>query len=310
MNNGCASVYSESGHSPRNRLTPFVALTKDALASLYHSRAGVVASGTATVEAAIMGTPFVMVYRVSPITYALGKPRVKVPHYAMINLIAGEEVVPELVQSKFTAENIVAELGKIIPEGEARTRMLQGLAGVRENSSGAARACVLLTSQPRPSWACFKKRTSSLPSRARSLLRAAVLRRAFRWCLRSNAAYSVLDVNSSHQHRISPPKLLNHLVAREPRMRLPQLVPRQEFSGVQSAELAHQVRISGNARDPWSASSKFVVEHQLVSRITESLGARQGRHHADELLIDDPYSRMGWLPRKHDGQNGGRSNSQ
>ncbi len=53
-------------------------------------------------------------------------------------------------------------------------------------------------------------------------------------------------------------------------MRLLQLVPDQEFSGVQSAELAHQARISGNARDPWGAGGKFVVEHQLVSRITES----------------------------------------
>ena len=73
-------------------------MVPDALPALYHSRAGIVASGTATVEAALMGTPFVMVYRVSRLTYALGKPRVKVPYFAMVNLIAGEEVVPELVQ--------------------------------------------------------------------------------------------------------------------------------------------------------------------------------------------------------------------
>lgn len=103
----------------------------EALPALYHSRAGIVASGTATVEAAIMGTPFVMVYRVSPLTYALGKPRVKVPYYAMVNLIAEEEVVPELVQSKFTAANIVAELEKIIPDGQARARMIQSLAAVK-----------------------------------------------------------------------------------------------------------------------------------------------------------------------------------
>lgn len=107
-------------------------LVPEALPALYHSRAGIIASGTATVEAAIMGTPFVMVYRVSPLTYALGKPRIKVAHYAMVNLIAGEQVVPELVQHEFTAENIVAELGKIIPDGEPRTRMLQGLASVNE----------------------------------------------------------------------------------------------------------------------------------------------------------------------------------
>jgi lipid-A-disaccharide synthase len=108
-----------------------VDLVRDALPALYHSRAGIVASGTATVEAAIMGTPFVMVYRVSPLTYALGKPRVKVPFFAMVNLIAEDEVVPELVQHKFTAENIVAELNKIIPDGAPREHMIARLAGVK-----------------------------------------------------------------------------------------------------------------------------------------------------------------------------------
>jgi lipid-A-disaccharide synthase len=107
-------------------------LVPESLPALYHSRAGIVASGTATVEAAIMGTPFVMVYRVSPLTYALGKPRVKVSHYAMVNLIAEKEVVPELVQHNFTAENIVREMNKILPDGEPRTRMIQGLALVKE----------------------------------------------------------------------------------------------------------------------------------------------------------------------------------
>jgi len=102
----------------------------------------IVASGTATVEAALMGTPFVMVYRVSPLTYALGKPRVKVPYFAMVNLIAEQEVVPELVQHKFTVENIVTELKKIIPEGEPRTRMIEHLAIVKQklqHGSGEAR---------------------------------------------------------------------------------------------------------------------------------------------------------------------------
>jgi lipid-A-disaccharide synthase len=106
-------------------------LVPEALPALYHSRAGIVASGTATVEAAIMGTPFVMVYRVSPLTYALGKPRVKVPYFAMVNLIAEQEVVAELVQHKFTVENIVTEMNKIIPDGEPRTRMMQRLAAVK-----------------------------------------------------------------------------------------------------------------------------------------------------------------------------------
>ncbi len=116
-------------------------LVPDALPALYHSRAGIVASGTATVEAAIMGTPFVMVYRVSRLTYALGRPRVKVPYFAMVNLIAEEEVVPELVQQKFTAQNIVTEMNKIIPDGEPRARMIERLAAVKarlKQGSGGA----------------------------------------------------------------------------------------------------------------------------------------------------------------------------
>jgi lipid-A-disaccharide synthase len=106
-------------------------LPTDALPALAHSRAGIIASGTATVEAAMMGTPFVMVYRVSPLTYFLGRPRVKVAHFAMVNLIAGKEIVPELVQHDFTAENVIARLSQILPDGQARDRMKEGLAAVK-----------------------------------------------------------------------------------------------------------------------------------------------------------------------------------
>jgi lipid-A-disaccharide synthase len=108
-----------------------ITLVPDALPALWHSRAGIVASGTATVEAAMMNTPFVMVYCVSPLTYLLGKPRVKVPHFAMVNLIAEEQVVPELVQHDFNAQNVVSRLQEILPDGPARDRMLKGLARVK-----------------------------------------------------------------------------------------------------------------------------------------------------------------------------------
>jgi lipid-A-disaccharide synthase len=115
----------------RNPASPKITLVPESLPALWHSRAGIVASGTATVEAAMMCTPFVMVYRVSPITYALGKPRVKVPHFAMVNLIAGEEIVPELVQHDFTAQKIVTHLNEILPDGPPRDRMLEALARVK-----------------------------------------------------------------------------------------------------------------------------------------------------------------------------------
>jgi len=113
-----------------------VNMVPEALPALAHSRAGIIASGTATVEAALMDTPFVMVYRVSPLTYFLGKSRVKVPHFAMVNLIAGERIVPELVQHDFTAANIISQLGEILPDGSGRDRMLRGLAGVRARLRG------------------------------------------------------------------------------------------------------------------------------------------------------------------------------
>jgi lipid-A-disaccharide synthase len=146
-------------HAGAKSLRKSVHLVPDALPALHHSRAGIVASGTATVEAALMGTPFVMVYRVSPLTYALGKPRVKVPYFAMVNLIAQEEVVPELVQDKFTIENIASEMDKIISDGEPRTRMIERLSAVRgrlRHANGAvlpaeAAAEIILRMAPNPS---------------------------------------------------------------------------------------------------------------------------------------------------------------
>lgn len=108
-----------------------ISLVAEALPALHHSRAGIIASGTATVEAAMMGTPFVMVYRVSSLTYLLGRPRVKVPHFAMVNLIAGKMVVPELVQGDFTAQNVVAHLRTVLADGSARDRMLDDLGQIK-----------------------------------------------------------------------------------------------------------------------------------------------------------------------------------
>jgi len=113
-----------------------VRLVDEAPPALAQSRAGIIASGTATVEAALMGTPFVMVYRVSALTYLLGRSTVKVPHFAMVNLIAGREVVHELVQQDFTAENIASEIVKILSDGPVRETMIAGLAGVKAALKG------------------------------------------------------------------------------------------------------------------------------------------------------------------------------
>jgi lipid-A-disaccharide synthase len=107
--------------------TPRVTVTNDARATLHHARASVVASGTATVEAALIGNPFLVVYRVSPVSYAVAKRVVDVPHVAMVNLIANRRTVPELIQGDFTAENVVSHLRPILEEGQTREGMIASL---------------------------------------------------------------------------------------------------------------------------------------------------------------------------------------
>ena len=115
-------------------------LVEDARAALFHARASVVASGTATVEAALIGNPFVVVYRVSPITYAIAKRVVTVPHVAMANLIAGKRVVPELIQNDFTAANIVQQIERLLPDGAARESMKKELREVGRRCDPGRRA--------------------------------------------------------------------------------------------------------------------------------------------------------------------------
>jgi lipid-A-disaccharide synthase len=114
----------------RASLPSFVALVQGQThAVLAASQAAIVASGTATVEAALLGTPMVVVYRLSPLTYLLGRRFVKVPHVAMANLIAGRAIVPELIQDDFTAERVAdAVLPLLGPEGHT---MRVALAEVR-----------------------------------------------------------------------------------------------------------------------------------------------------------------------------------
>ena len=115
----------------RGRAGPPITFTGDARASLLHARAAAVASGTSTLEAALIGTPFTMVYKVAPLTWTLGRRLVKVDRFAMANLIAGRDVVPELVQKDFTAQRVRAELHRIIPDGEAREHMMAGFHEIR-----------------------------------------------------------------------------------------------------------------------------------------------------------------------------------
>lgn len=108
-----------------------VTLVRDARAALMHARVGIVASGTATVEAALIGTPFVMIYRVTPLTYAIGRRFVKLSRFAMVNLIAGRDVVPEYVQEGFVPKEVGDTVRDLLAEGLLRESMVEGLADVK-----------------------------------------------------------------------------------------------------------------------------------------------------------------------------------
>ena len=109
--------------------------------ALSHADVAIVASGSATVEAALSGTPMVVVYRVGKLSYFLGKPLVRVPHYAMVNLIAERSLVPELIQEEMTADKVCSETLNLLEDPEAAESMRRGLREVsaRLGAGGASR---------------------------------------------------------------------------------------------------------------------------------------------------------------------------
>jgi len=94
--------------------------------ALQHSEVAVVASGTATLEAALRERPMVVVYRVSALTWLVGKLLVNVPYYSMVNILAKKELVPELMQHDFNAPNVAARVEYLLDHPEAREEMIRG----------------------------------------------------------------------------------------------------------------------------------------------------------------------------------------
>jgi lipid-A-disaccharide synthase len=99
--------------------------------ALQHSELAVVASGTATLEAALRERPMVVVYRVSALTWLVGKFLVNVPYFSMVNILAKKPLVPELMQRDFNAVNLAARVEYLLDHAEARQEMIEGYKGVR-----------------------------------------------------------------------------------------------------------------------------------------------------------------------------------
>jgi len=123
----------------------FKIVERDTYNSLSHSEIAVVASGTATVEAALAGTPMVIIYRASEFNWRLIRPLIHLDTFGMVNLIAGRRIVPELMQHDATGDNIAREVTAILSDPSRISRMRNELKLVRDaltadGLSGADRA--------------------------------------------------------------------------------------------------------------------------------------------------------------------------
>jgi lipid-A-disaccharide synthase len=101
--------------------------TSDTLA---HADVAIAASGTVTIEAAILGTPMVTFYKVTPLSWMLGRFLVRVPFYSMVNLVAGKRIVPELMQDQASGENLAAEAIRLLEDAGSRSQMKKALGEV------------------------------------------------------------------------------------------------------------------------------------------------------------------------------------
>jgi len=122
--------------------TPLRVIEGESWDAMAHSALALAASGTVTVEAALLGVPMVTFYRVNAVSWLLGRLLVQVPYYTMVNLIAGRQVVPELMQREMKGERIAGEALRLLRDSGERARMLQGLEDVRarlaDGRTGAA----------------------------------------------------------------------------------------------------------------------------------------------------------------------------
>lgn len=119
-----------------------VMLVKDGvIKSLISSDMAVIASGTATLQAALLGIPMVVVYKLSPLSYFLGKAILNVKNISLVNILSGEEVVSELIQHMAKARNIVEELKRILYDLNYRGNMVSSFRKIRGCFSGKRPSC-------------------------------------------------------------------------------------------------------------------------------------------------------------------------
>ena len=132
--------------------SPIRAIEGEAWDAMTHCDLALAASGTVTVEAALLGAPMVTFYKVTPLTWMIGKPLVKVPFYSMVNLIAGRRIVAELIQDDMTGEKIAAEAAPLLDHGPGRAKMKEELAEVAARLKGTGDAIQVAADEVEKVW--------------------------------------------------------------------------------------------------------------------------------------------------------------
>ncbi|MFO7556100.1 MAG: lipid-A-disaccharide synthase, partial [Desulfobacterales bacterium] len=115
----------------------FEIVTGDVKKIFEKSRVVVAASGTVTLESAISGTPVVIIYKVSPVSYWLGKAMIRVNHIGLVNLIAGREIVPELIQEAASSKRIAETVFEMLSDPSRLQRLSLELLGIRDRLGGS-----------------------------------------------------------------------------------------------------------------------------------------------------------------------------
>jgi lipid-A-disaccharide synthase len=145
---GVQFVLARAPHLADDLLEPAIRATRDADAlplAMVEGRADDVlasadvvltASGTATVQTALHERPMVIVYRLSKLTYAIGRPFVKIDTFGMVNLVADRKIAPELIQDDFTPEAAAREIVTLLTDEQARSRMIEAIRDVKRKLGG------------------------------------------------------------------------------------------------------------------------------------------------------------------------------
>jgi lipid-A-disaccharide synthase len=149
---------------------PVRVVSDDRFDAIADSHLALCASGTATLEVGLLGTPMIVLYRLAWWTYVLARVLVRLPNFAMVNLVLGREVVPELLQGEAEPERIAAEASRLLADGGARARVRAALAELRPRlgeggaSARAARQVAEVLTRLGAAGGGGRRRTASAPS--------------------------------------------------------------------------------------------------------------------------------------------------